>query len=263
VQDLDKNQFLEFSKHMIESKMSARSNKEKQYAMSKSSQIIDLFIELESLGYLKDLSSNYKEIENKTNNTLQNVADLNKLRADLTKIITNSTRPQIILSESDDNKMEITGNQYAIQCGITYSAFCELIKSVFVNMINFKLILKKIGSKKKRVNGIGELIETLHKANVRNMEFFEHIDSQLRNSFSHMEFITRSDDDNGRLYCNFNKKIYESGEWKNITQIQHDTNQKYMAMAELMWQDILSDLSSFVLLGCSLYVIKRKFESSI
>jgi len=253
---IDKTEFLRFSDIMINGrgKMSDTSPTMKSYTKEKIIFLIDLFIELEKKSLIKKLSPEEKfRFDKEVNDSLQNIADLNKLRADYARIIKNrppSNSDRIKFKDEIGNELEITMTQYVIHYGITYSALCELMKFIMVKIIDFDKITKK------HMDGIGAIKKTL-KENEFPIGFFWDIDNRLRNSFFHMDFVLKNED-NGRIYCDFTPEIYSSEPWSSFSwRKSEDNSQKdYIKITDLFWQSMNADLSTFALIGCFVYMMK-------
>lgn len=254
---IDKNDFLGFADAMIQknNQMSQSTPSMRDYTKTKLIQLIDLFIELEKKGLIKRLSTDEKsKIQKEVNDSLQNIADLNKLRADYGSILENrppSGSDRMTFKDDYGNKLEITMTQYVIHCGITYSALCELMKFILVRIIDFDKISKK------EMDGIGTIKQTLKNSGFP-MDFFEYMDNRLRNSFFHMDFVLKNED-NGRIYCDFTPEIYSSEPWSSFPwrKTVDNSQDKYIKIADLLQQDIYTDLSAFALIGFSIYIMKK------
>ncbi len=234
---IDKTKFIQFLKDYVNRSLSDISQKEKDFLLRKGEQLIDLINEIGSKGFLKVFTKDEIEvIDKKSKPTIKNIEELGKITLSFLDMITNNTNAQgaeLSLKDSLNNEYRISAHQIAIIIGMTYSSSCEHNRFWLMQIIDFSKMKDKKGNKiENEPKGIGALQNILKTNKITKLEFFDHIDSNLRNSFFHLNF----EFEGMKLYC------------------KNNTGRDYIELHELINSTFNVDRSGFVLMcACKCY----------
>ena len=234
---IDKTKFIEFLKDYVNKSLFDVSQKQKDFIFKKGEQLIDLINEIGSKGFLKELTKDeIGVIDKKSEPITKNIEELGKMTLSFLDMVTNNTNAQgaaLSLKDSLNNEYRISAHQIAIIIGMTYSSFCEYNRFWLMQIIDLSKMKDKKGNKiDNEPNGIGALRKILKTNKITKLEFFDHIDSNLRNSFFHLNFKF----DGMKLYC------------------KNNTGRDYIGLHELINGTFDVDRSGFVLMcACRCY----------
>lgn len=211
-------------------------DKEKEYIIKKNEYLIMLISEMESKGLLNRIS----ELESKKNvdwfsQSLKNFEEIKNLYLQLIKLIEGTSGESIVLTHSNGT-LNATATQIIILMGIIYGASCELMKSIFSPFVKLH--------KKTNVTGLGALIKYLKDQKIESLEFFDDIDTKVRNSFFHFDFKFSDK----KIYCNNNSIL-----WREDDSEEND----HITLSELLLLLNRVDRSLFCLMTLSTFFLKE------
>lgn len=225
--------------------------KTKIYFRKKGILLGNLIDELQIKGFLKHVDKNVTDNINKVSEvTLKNFDQLKNMTQSYLNVIDKKLDIKydvstIILRDSDEEKHHFTAHQVGILIGLTYSAFCELLRQFFILIIDFEIM-----GYDKEPTGLGRLIWMLENKKIKKLEFFYDIDTRVRNSFAHFDFKFDGD----KLYCKNNPKAYEENEWRNSL----DNSQKdYILLSDLFMLLKKLDGSTYSLMHACIHMQKK------
>jgi len=230
---INKEEFIYFITKGLIQNLSNLSQKHKEFMLKKADQLVDLIKELDELVLLKNLApKDIDEINKSYDLSSYNIGEIGKMGDTFIQMIRNSGKTRgtgFKLKDQFGHEYTITAHQIANFIGIAYASSCEFNRIWLSSIIDTNK-LERIPA------GIGELRYLLDKAGVTKLEFFNHIDSDLRNSFFHLNF----------KFDNMN--IYYEGRHKTTKMIE---------LQDLFNLAINVDRSGLVLMHiCSFYLHK-------
>lgn len=227
------------------------SQTEKSYIASKNRDLIDLMLELKSRGFIKRFDyEQAKRMNSDMENTINNIYHIGELYKTLISLVKNKTFKKdniTILKDEYGNSYNFITDQLVINLGITYSSSCEFINYFFNLFLDFSSMKTKKGKDVKKPNGLGELIKLLSEQNIKKMNFLNDIDTQLRNSFFHMNFEFK----NSKIYCKHDNDIQSKNLGRDLI---HNNQDKYITIDDLFWSLIHADRSGFPIIVFSAYI---------
>jgi len=205
-------------------KYSNNNIRKKKYFHSKGQLFVKLVQTLNNKKLLKQYDAKQYEKLNKNFQTalrnFDHVKELTQLFYKLLKESKRKDKSTLLIKDDTVGEINITAQQIVTQVGWTYCTLCEILRQYLISIIDFKKITKQ------NPTGIGAAIKTLED-NGFPVDFFEDVDSKVRNSFFHFDFEFKED----KIFCDNYPSKYKDNKWRT----EKDNSQKeYILLADLM-----------------------------
>jgi len=235
---IDKSEFKVFRELAIFSHSFRFGGENEKYIRAKGDLLISLINELNKKNLLKELSkADVDTIKSEYATALDNldyITQLSKVGMDLAD---NSKAPgyskKIVVTDQEGVQYNINMGQIVILIGFSYCALCELMKTWLTKIIDFKKVADG-----KPPSGLRSLINKLKQSKL-DTHFFDDIDTDLRNAFSHLDF---------RLHKG--KVCYKKGQGRKKRKV-------CIGIDELFQLRRCVDLSSYVAMSVCTYVLSK------
>lgn len=246
---LNKTELLKTLEKGISLHMTKLSEKERYYVLKKGDAFIDLLIELENKNLLKRLDNDeVVKIRSELDNLVFNFEHIKNLYLSYFSLVDRnkqtSAKTEIKLKDDLGNDYLLTMNQIVTIFAWTYCSLCEFMRSWITPVIDFTKL------KGRYPTGLGSLIRSLKDNGITNLSFFEDIDTEVRNSFFHLNFRFNKE----KIYCKHKPEVYHNNSWRTQT----DNNQSdYILLTDLIQLVLNGDRSSYtIMLGCEYFIGK-------
>ena len=221
----------------------------------KKGQLVNLMFELYNCDALKELSKvEIQKIEGKLKNTVFNLGHVNSLYQTMIRLVDsrrgqNPATEMSIVSESGTTYY-ISMNQVVIVMGWAYASACEFKKQWFSSVIDFSKFVDRKGRPCSEPAGIVTLIKILKSNRIKHLNYFDEVDSVLRNSFFHLDFRFSGD----KIYCKHTPRIHFKNKWRTP---KDNAQNKYIRLSDLMKSLIDADRSNLSLIHLLTYLSKK------
>ncbi|MBN4049106.1 hypothetical protein JYT91_00645 [archaeon AH-315-M20] len=212
---------------------------QEDFIIKKAKQLVELINELDGMALLKNLTQEEIDQVNETQTSSSiNMGEIGKLADTFINMVRNlgDTRGTgFKLKDENEKEYIVTAHQIASFLGIAYSSSCEFSRIWLSQLIDTSKFDRE-------PTGIGSLKWALQNNGALKLDFFDHIDSELRNSFFHLNFEFK------------NMKVYykdNSGQTKSI------------GLPDLFKMAINTDRGSLVLMYLCMFYVKKQEEKNL
>ena len=208
----DRTNYDKLYKPYVESLKVSSSKKEKEYLFRKGDDFVSLMEELDNKGFLKETSQeNLDRINEICDVSINNFDHVRQLYLTLQGLRENRREENgeyIILNDEFVGEIKFSAKQLVIAWGWAYSSLCEIMRQFLISLIDFEKV--NCNQRNKITSGLGSAIWSLKNLGIEKLSFFNDIDTNVRNAFSHFEFRF----DGNKIHCWNDPEKYQDNPWR-------------------------------------------------